>query len=193
MRLATRAAVGGLLLLSPLAALVGAAAADAPEPQDYWTGPMQGDVPATLAGGRVLHADALADLLRGGGIVLIDVAEPPHRPDALAADAIWNPPPHRNIAGSVWIPGAGAGRLEDSMNDFFRGRLKALAGDDLQRPLVFYCHQKCWASWNAAKRAISFGYRNVSWYPDGVEVWQDAGRPLVELPQPETLSPAGPR
>lgn len=177
--------VGGLLLF----ALFSAAKAEAPEPQDYWTGPMQGEVPATLAGGRVLHTEALADLLRDGGIVLIDVAEPPHRPDNLAADAIWKPSAHQNIAGSVWIPGIGGGRLEDPLNAFFRNRLKTLTGDDFQHPIVFYCHRNCWGSWNAAKRAISFGYLNVVWYPDGVEGWQDADRPLAAA-QPETPSQA---
>ncbi|WOJ89232.1 rhodanese-like domain-containing protein [Methylocapsa polymorpha] len=176
--------LGGLLLL----ALAGVAKAEAPEPPDYWTGPMQGDVPATLAGGRVLHTDSLADLLRIGGVVLIDVAEPPHRPANLAPDAIWKPS-HQNIAGSVWLPGVGAGKLEDSLSDFFRERLKTLSSGDVQRPLVFYCHQNCWGSWNAAKRAISFGCRNVSWYPAGVEGWQDAGRPLATA-QPETPSQA---
>jgi len=34
---------------------------------------------------------------------------------------------------------------------------------------VNYCHRNCWLSWNAAKRAISYGYRNVFWFPDGME------------------------
>ncbi|MGO9235317.1 MAG: rhodanese-like domain-containing protein [Methylocella sp.] len=60
-----------------------------------------------------------------------------------------------------------------------RERLKTLTGSDLGRPIVFYCHPMCWASWNAAKRAMSFGYRKVIWYPDGAEGWQAAGHPLV--------------
>jgi PQQ-dependent catabolism-associated CXXCW motif protein len=168
--------LAGALLL----AFIGLAGAQAPEPPHYWTGPMQGEVPATLTGGQVLHADALADRLRDRGLVLIDVGEPPHRPDNLAPDAIWKPIAHQNIAGSIWIPGVGAGMLDQALNDFFRERMRTLARGDLQRPLVFYCHRNCWGSWNAAKRAISFGYRNVIWYPDGIEGWQDAGRPLAE-------------
>lgn len=168
-----------------LSALVGMARADTPEPQGYWTGPMQGETPAMLTGGRVIHTQALANLLGSAGIVLIDVAEPPHRPENLAPDAIWKPLAHRNIAGTVWIPGAGAGRLDDDLNAFFRARLTMLTGDHLDHPIVFYCHPNCWASWNAAKRAIGFGYRNVYWYPDGVEGWQDGGLPLAPA-QPET-------
>jgi PQQ-dependent catabolism-associated CXXCW motif protein len=164
--------------------LVGNAVAAAPEPQGFWTGAMLGETPATLAGGRLIHTQALADLLTRDAVVLIDVAEPPHRPENLAPDAIWKPLAHRNLFGSVWIPGAGAGRLDDDLNAFFRDRLAMLTGDDLDRPVVFYCHPNCWASWNAAKRAISLGYRNVYWYADGVEGWQDGGLPLAPA-QPE--------
>jgi PQQ-dependent catabolism-associated CXXCW motif protein len=172
---------------APLCFLIGATLAQAPEPQTYWMGPMQGEVPASLTGGRVIHTEALADMLRGGGIVLVDAALTPHRPTDLAPEAIWKPAPHRNIAGSVWVPGVGAGELEAGMEDYFRERLSALTGRDLERPIVFYCHVKCWASWNAAKRAIEFGYRNVYWYPDGVEGWQDGGHALA------AAEPEGPK
>ncbi len=35
-------------------------------------------------------------------------------------------------------------------------------------------------SWNAAKRALALGYRNVAWFPDGSDGWQDAGLPLAD-------------
>jgi rhodanese-related sulfurtransferase len=35
-------------------------------------------------------------------------------------------------------------------------------------------------SWNAAKRALAYGYRNVAWFPDGSDGWQEAGLPLAE-------------
>ncbi len=100
---------------------------------------------------------------------MVDVSEAPSRPPNLAPDAVWTPAPHRNIAGSVWIPGAGAGELADGLNSFFLGRLARLAGDVAAHPIVFYCHPNCWGSWNAAKRAIKSGYQNVYWYPDGIE------------------------
>jgi PQQ-dependent catabolism-associated CXXCW motif protein len=37
-----------------------------------------------------------------------------------------------------------------------------------------------WMSWNAAKRALMMGYRNVAWYPEGTEGWEAAGLPLQE-------------
>ena len=44
-----------------------------------------------------------------------------------------------------------------------------------QRLLVIYCQADCWMSWNAAKRALSYGYPNVAWYPDGTDGWERAG------------------
>jgi PQQ-dependent catabolism-associated CXXCW motif protein len=181
-----------ILIVALLAGLNGAALAETPEPQDYWIGAMHGDTPATIARGRVVHTAELVSLLKGGGVALVDVAEPPNRPANLAADAIWTPIPHRNIAGSVWIPGAGAGQLPDSLNNFFIARLANLTADDPGHPIVFYCHPKCWGSWNAAKRAINFGYRNVYWYPDGIEGWQDAGQPLAAS-RPEGVEKMGER
>jgi rhodanese-related sulfurtransferase len=36
-------------------------------------------------------------------------------------------------------------------------------------------------SWNAAKRAINeLGYRQVYWYPEGVQGWAKAGKELAE-------------
>ncbi|SFK30081.1 rhodanese-like domain-containing protein [Methylocapsa palsarum] len=174
--------------LASVAALLtfcAAAFAAAPEPNDYWSGPMQGETPATLTGGRVLQTQDMAALIAAGGLALIDVAEAPRRPDTRAPGSVWTPPPHRNIAGSIWIPGAGAAQLDPRMNEFFRLRLAKAADGDLDRPLVFYCHLRCWGSWNAAKRAIGYGHRAVYWYPEGVEGWQDSGRTLAPA-EPET-------
>ena len=153
-----------------------------PEPAGIWTGPMQGAVPATLAGGTVLDTDALAALLPRQP-VLVDVGALPHKPDNVAADA-WVPPPHRTIPGSVWLPGVGAGQLASEREAWYRARLMTLTGGDVQKPVVLFCHPNCWGSWNAAKRAIAFGYRAVHWYPGGIEGWQDSGRD-TQVAQPE--------
>ena len=39
-------------------------------------------------------------------------------------------------------------------------------------------------SWNAAKRAIRYGYHNVYWFPDGVEGWRATGQPTATV-EPE--------
>ncbi len=35
-------------------------------------------------------------------------------------------------------------------------------------------------SWNAAKRALEYGFSNVSWYPGGSDGWAKAGLPLED-------------
>jgi PQQ-dependent catabolism-associated CXXCW motif protein len=170
-------------LVSALAALVpfglGGVSAEVPEPASYWTGPMRGEVPATLAGARVLATDELAALLQSGGVVLVDAASLEQRPAGLPADVLWSPPAHPVIEGSVWLPGLGVGEIDDVSNAYFKAELARLTDNSLDRVIVLYCHPNCWASWNAAKRAIGYGYRNVSWYPSGVEGWQEAGKPLA--------------
>jgi len=170
-------------VISPL----GAATSSAPksavaEPSGFWTGPVNSPTPETLTGGKVIHkARELRTLLRQGGAVIVDVSNAPRRPEGLAPGARWLPVPHRAIPGSLWIPGVGLGEIPVSVDDFFRERLSVATGDHLARPLVFYCHKTCWLSWNAAKRAISYGYRNVHWFRDGVEGWKAAGYPTAVI------------
>jgi len=178
------------LVAVAFAVFAGPVSAEVPEPQTYWMGPLHSEVPATLSGAKVIHAPGLDALLRGGQAVLVDAASVPHRPENLAPETIWKPVPHENIAGSIWIPGIGEGNIDKNIEAYFRDRLTALTGNDLDRPIVFYCHPHCWASWNAAKRAMGYGYRNVAWYPDGAEGWQDAEHPLV-IAQPEGPPQAG--
>ncbi len=171
----------GLLLVALLAGRV-AAAAPAPEPPGLWTGEERGAVPATLSGGRVVDTTALAALLAQGGVVAVDVSVAQRRPEGLPSSAVWLPLVHRDIAGSVWIPDAGQAALAPATEAWVRGRLEVLTGGDAGRPLVFYCHPECWRSWNAAKRAVGWGYRAVAWYPQGTEGWSEAGHALASPP-----------
>ncbi|MGB3045528.1 MAG: rhodanese-like domain-containing protein [Xanthobacteraceae bacterium] len=153
-----------------------------PEPEGYWQGPMNGRVPATITGGRVIDTQALAALLDREQVVVIDVFPAPRRPEHLSSP--WRPVPHHGVPRSVWIPGMGSGVISAAMTEHFRARLSALTGGDHDRLMVVYCRADCWASWNAAKRLIAEGYRRVFWYPDGIEAWQNAGLPTVVV-EPE--------
>src|SRR5262249_35694571 len=138
------------------------------EPKDYWTGAINGPVPATIHGGKVINARRLAALLKDPLTVVVDVSNEPTRPEGLAPGAPWLPVPHQAIPGAIWIPGAGLGAIEPRIDRVFRDRLASASGNDLKRPLVIYCHERCWLSWNGAKRAIRYGYRRVYWFPDGI-------------------------
>jgi sulfur-oxidizing protein SoxY len=145
------------------------------EPQDFWTGPVNAPVPGTLSGGTVIRANDLAALLKQRRAVVVDVSNSQQRPEKLAPQAVWMPAPHPVIPGSLWIAGAGAGAIDANTDKLYRERLAAATSHNLDHPVVVYCHERCWLSWNAAKRAIRYGYRKVYWFPDGIEGWRAAG------------------
>jgi PQQ-dependent catabolism-associated CXXCW motif protein len=146
------------------------------EPEGYWDGNVDAPTPSTLHGGRVIHVAEVEALLRQGKAVVIDVSNTPRRPAELAPGAPWLPVPHRAIPNAQWLPGVGAGALTREVDDFYRSRLERATAGNVDVPLVVYCHENCWLSWNAAKRAIGYGYRRVFWFPDGIEGWTAAGR-----------------
>jgi len=174
------------LMLGLLCAGVCASADPPAEPDGFWTGPVNDPVPVSLRGGKVIHTRALAALLksRGSPVVIVDVSNAPQRPDNLPSSSPWLPLPHRAIPGAIWIPGAGLGKPPQAVETYYRQRLAAATGNDLQRTLVLYCHERCWLSWNGAKRAVLYGYRNVYWFPDGIEGWRREKLPTAVV-QPE--------
>jgi PQQ-dependent catabolism-associated CXXCW motif protein len=148
---------------------------------------MGGPVPATITGGTVITTDELAALIAERDPVLVDVGPMPHKPDNVAAED-WVPPPHRTIPGSVWLPGVGAGELSPALEVWYSAWLIKLTGGSPAKPLVVFCHPDCWGSWNAAKRAIRYGYENVHWYEEGIEGWQEAGHE-TQVVQPQVPPP----
>jgi PQQ-dependent catabolism-associated CXXCW motif protein len=151
-----------------------------PEPGGYRMDDYRAPTPATLKGARVLTTREAADLWRAGTAVFIDVMPQPPQPAGLPPGTIWRDKPRRNIPGSIWLPDTGYGALAAATEDYLRNGLVQASGSDQTKTLVFYCQKDCWMSWNAAKRALEFGYRNVAWFPDGGDGWQDAGLPLAD-------------
>jgi PQQ-dependent catabolism-associated CXXCW motif protein len=156
------------------------------EPEGYWEGNVDAPTPSTLHGAKVTQVEEVEALLRQGKAVVIDASNMPRRPAELAPGAPWLPVPHRAIPDALWLPGVGAGALTQEVDDFYRGRLERATAGNADVPLVVYCHENCWLSWNAAKRAIGYGYHRVFWFPDGVEGWTAAGR------QTKVAAPEGP-
>ncbi len=151
------------------------------EPADYRLADFRAPTPCTLAGGRVLAADGLARLVRAGPPVLVDVFPAPRRPAGLTGDGAWLPPARASIPGSVWLPNTGFGILPAEEERYLRDNLLRLTQGDPARALVFFCERDCWMSWNAARRAVEWGYTGVYWYPGGTDDWQASGRPLRPL------------
>ena len=162
-----------------------ASAQDAvPEPEGYRLQDDRAAGPATLRGATVVSTAEVEAL--AGEAVLIDVLPRPPRPKALSEKAVWRPRPRSNIPGTIWLPNTGFGILPITVEAYFQKNLEALSGGERARKLVFYCLADCWMSWNAAKRALSYGYSQVYWYPEGTDGWSAAGLPLeASEPVPE--------
>ncbi|MFD1701440.1 PQQ-dependent catabolism-associated CXXCW motif protein [Methylopila henanensis] len=154
-----------------------------PEPADYRMDGYRTPTPATLKGAVVLDTAAAERLWRDGRAVFVDVMPRPEKPANLPAGTIWRDAPRDHLPRSAWLINVGYGALEPRMEAFFRASLRELTGGDAAKPLAFYCRRACWMSWNAAKRAMEWGYSAVYWYPDGSDGWAEAGLPL-EAAQP---------
>jgi PQQ-dependent catabolism-associated CXXCW motif protein len=165
--------------LAIIVAVSASQAAAVEEPSDYRMDNYRAPVPATLKGARVVSAEEAEKLWRAKNTIFVDVLPRPPKPD-LPAGTIWREPPHYDIPGSVWLADVGYGGLTPEMEAWYRDSLAELTGGDLSRALLIYCRADCWMSWNAAKRAIAWGYTNVAWYPAGVEDWEAAKLPLEE-------------
>ena len=166
-------------------ALPAQAQENAPEPEGYRTDNYRAPVPATLTGARVLATGEAEAIWRAGAGVFIDVLPHAPKPQNLPAGTIWREKPRLNIPGSIWLPDTGYGTLAAATEDYLRHGLARASGGNSATLLVIYCLTDCWMSWNAAKRALSYGYRNVAWYPEGTDGWQRADLPVAESqPQP---------
>jgi PQQ-dependent catabolism-associated CXXCW motif protein len=180
-----RALVGGVGLVAFILArgVVGPGAraeTPVPEPETYRVSDYRAPVPATLAGADVLDAEAAQALWEGRGAIFIDVHPRPPKPENLPVNTVWRDPVHKSIEGAAWLPNVGYGVLAPAVEAYFATRLVALTVGDKARRLVFFCERDCWMSWNAAKRALALGYRNVAWFPEGTDAWRDLELPLAE-------------
>jgi len=137
--------------------------------------------PATVAGATVLDTETAHQLWQSGHAIWIDVLPAPRRPANMPSTALWRPLPHRDIPGSLWLPDVGRGALSPALEAYFRDHLEAATKGQRDAAVVFYCLADCWMSWNAAKRAASWGYRRVYWYRDGTDGWEAAKLPLAEV------------
>ncbi len=172
------------LVVAALALTLPASAREnTPEPDGYRTENYRAPVPATLAGARVLATEQAEAIWRAGKAAFVDVLPHPPKPPNLPEGTIWREKPRLNIPGSIWLPDTGYGALAAATEDYLRDGLAKASGGDKAKQLVIYCQADCWMSWNAAKRALSYGYSSIAWYPDGTDGWQRAGLP-VEGSQP---------
>jgi len=166
-------AVRSHLILASLAMVLmtGALSADVPEPNGYRMELYDDLVPATLTGATTVGAVDVLKLQQTANAVVVDVIPEHRKPDFLPENQLWIPVPHRGVPGALWLPDIGFGVLSEITEGYFKHHLTLATEGDLDRAVIFYCRADCWMSWNAAKRAISYGYKNVYWFRDGVDDW----------------------
>lgn len=173
-----------VLALLPL----GANAQTVPEPDDYRMDHYRGPVPEALTGAKVIGPEEAHQIWISGTAAFIDVLPQAPKPANLPAGTIWRDKPRNSIPGSIWLPNVGYGALADVTAEYFkRGLTKATGGDPTQ-PIVIFCLEDCWMSWNAGKRAVEWGYTDVYWMPEGTDGWMLWDYPLERVkpqePQP---------
>ena len=155
------------------------------EPADYRMNDYRAPVPKSLKGARVVDTEAAAALREKEGAIFIDVYPQAPKPAGLPANAIWRTPKHTSIEGAVWLPNVGYGTLAAAPEAYFKSNLERLTGGDTAKTVIFFCLRDCWMSWNAAKRAMSWGYTSVVWFPDGTDGWQELGMTVADAkPEP---------
>lgn len=148
---------------------------------EYRMSDYRSPTPATVPGAQTVTTAQVEELVRSGEAVLIDVYPAPPRPAGLPPESVWIPKARDTIPGAVWLPNTGYGALPDGVETYFRDNLERLTGGRLDRPLVFFCEPDCWMSWNAALRAVEYGYSAVRYYPEGAAGWEKAGLKLAPL------------
>ncbi len=155
-------------------------AGDVAEPAGYRMDEYRAPVPETLQGARVVTTAEAEALWREKNAVFFDVMPRAPKPANLPAGTIWRDPVRKDIPGSTWLANVGYGALSEEAASYFRQGLAARAGADKSQAILFYCMTDCWMSWNAAKRAVEWGYSSVIWYPLGADGWEAAKLPLEE-------------
>ena len=173
-----------MAVLLPLAIL----AQSPPEPDEYRMDDYRAPVPETIAGGAVLGPEEAHALWQEGEAAVIDVMPQAPKPANLPKGTIWRDKPRDTIPGAIWLPNVGYGAIADVTADYFRRGLEKVTDGDTTHPVVFFCLEDCWMSWNAAKRALEWGYTDVYWMPDGTDGWSLWDYPLERV-KPEEPQP----
>ena len=158
-----------------------------PEPDGYRQDNYRAPTPAGLKDARTVTTEEAAVLWRNK-VLFVDVMPQAPRPANLPAGTIWRDKVRLSIPGSTWLPDTGYGQLAATTEAYLANALATLTGGDRSRSIVFFCMRDCWMSWNAAKRAVAWGYSQVIWFPDGTDGWEVADLPLEPahpLPRPD--------
>ena len=174
------------MIRAPIAAfllfpVVGLNSQTVPEPETYRNDHYRDAVPATLDGATVVGPEAAYVLWQAGNVGFIDVLPRPPKPANLPKGTIWREKPRKSIPGAIWLPNVGYGEIADLTAEYFRAGLSKVTQGDKSNPVLIFCLEDCWMSWNAAKRAVEWGYSDVYWFPEGTDGWSLWDYPLERI------------
>lgn len=150
------------------------------EPEGYRSEEYRAPTPPSLKGARIVTTAEAEAIWREKRGAFIDVMPRPPKPANLPPGTVWRDKPRSNIPGSIWLPDTGYGQLAAETDAYLRDGLSSASAGRTDALLVIYCQADCWMSWNAAKRAMSYGYTNVVWFPEGTDGWEKAALPLID-------------
>ncbi|NVO56705.1 PQQ-dependent catabolism-associated CXXCW motif protein [Rhodobacteraceae bacterium B1Z28] len=159
-----------------------------PEPSDYRTDHYRAPVPDGINGGTTVGPEEAHALWQDNGAGFIDVLPQAPKPANLPKGTIWRDKPRNSIPGAIWLPNVGYGAIAEVTADYFRTGLDTATRGDPGAAIVFFCLEDCWMSWNAARRAIEWGYTDVYWFPEGTDGWALWDYPLERI-EPEPGQP----
>ena len=144
----------------------------------YRVGHYSAAVPECAPGAPVIAYEEVKTLAASGGAILLDVT-PIDGSDPDPFDGTWAvPQPHETIPGATWLPETGRGKPEPWLEKYLRSNLDRLIAEKPGLPVIVFCRVDCWGSWNAAKRLAAWDYKNIRWYPRGIDDWRDSNLPL---------------
>lgn len=151
---------------------------------DYQMKEFDGAVPRTLKGATVVDLQEVKKLHKEGNVIFIDVSPFLERPATLPEGENWDGDDSRSIPGGHKLANVGHGQLTIEMQAYFRNHLGRITKGEPSQPILFYAQGNSWQSWNAAKRALSLGYKSVYWFPLGTEGWVKDGGTLEDSRHP---------
>lgn len=169
-----------LAIIAAIAA--GPVFAEAPaQPTGYRMEEYRAPVPAALDGAVTIGAEQAHQLWTEGVATFVDVLPKPPKPAKLPEGTIWRERERVSVPGAMWLPNTGYGALAEVTQQYYQRGLDKAAQGDKAHPLVIFCKADCWMSWNAAKRALEYGYTNVYWMPGGTDGWGEKGYPTQQI------------
>ncbi|MEM7268839.1 MAG: PQQ-dependent catabolism-associated CXXCW motif protein [Pseudomonadota bacterium] len=163
--------LSSLAIAGALCAGVFVSAAAVEQPAGYRMSDYDAPVPAEAPGAITVSDETVYALLRTQRVAIIDVMPDIPRPKGLPEGTLWKGRTRISIPDAIWWPDAGFGELSAEVEARFKAGLADVTGGDKAAPILFLCRADCWMSWNASKRAATYGYETIFWYADGSTGW----------------------